>query len=87
MSEHYLEDLLTPGRANGHLLEINEAMVVDQNALKHLDYRYHRQDADNRLVFRYDSTPHIPYLSSFSQHRHRPESIQPAERPEISCAG
>ena len=91
--EHYLEELLTPVRANlrirvrfdsGRLLEINEAMMVDGNVLKHLDYRYHCQDADNRLVFRYDSTPHFPELPAFPHHKHPPGSVHPAERPDIS---
>ena len=91
--EHYLEELLTPVRANlrirvrfenGRLLEINEAMVVDGTILKHLDYRYHCQDADNRLVFRYDSTPHFPDLPTFPHHKHLPESILATERPEVS---
>ncbi len=91
--EHYLEELLTPLRANlrirvrfenGRLLEINEAMVVDGNVLKHLDYRYHCQDAENRLVFRYDSTPHFLDLPTFPHHKHLPESILAAERPEVS---
>jgi hypothetical protein len=91
--EHYLEELLTPVRANlrirvrfenGRLLEINEAMVVDGNVLKHLDYRYHCQNAENQLVFRYDSAPHFPDLPTFPHHKHLPESILAAERPEVS---
>lgn len=90
--EYYLEELLTPVRANlrirvrfenERLLEINEAMVIDGNVLTHLDYRYHCQDADNRLIFRYDSTPHFPDLPTFPHHKHLPESILAAERPEI----
>jgi hypothetical protein len=91
--EHYLEELLTEERANlrirvrfdnGRLLEINEAIVVDGGHLKHLDYRYHCQDADNRLLFRYDSTPHFPDLPTFPHHKHLPESIFPADRPDVS---
>ncbi|MTW22883.1 toxin TumE [Allochromatium palmeri] len=90
----YVEELLTPARANlrirlrfdnGRLLEINEALVVEQGALQHLDYRYHCQDRDNRLVFRYDSTPHFPDLPGFPFHKHLPDDTLPAERPTIAA--
>ncbi len=59
--EHYIEEILTPERvilririrfARRCLLEINEAVVVLENRLLPLDYRYHCQDQQNRLVFR-----------------------------------
>ncbi|WP_353737734.1 MULTISPECIES: toxin TumE [Microcystis] len=53
-----------------HLLEINEAIVITDNYLEFLDYRYHFQDEQNNLVFRYDSTPHFPNLSTFPHHKH-----------------
>ncbi len=67
--ERYEEEILTSQRANlgirwrlaqTHLLEINEAIVITDNQLNFLDYRYHFQDEQNCLVFRYDSTPHFP---------------------------
>ena len=72
--ERYEEEILTPNRANlrirlrfnqTHLLEINEAIIVTDNQLQFLDYRYHFQDGNNQLVFRYDSTPHFPNLPNF----------------------
>ena len=90
----YVEELLTPARANlrirlrfdhGRLLEINEALVVEQDGLQHLDYRYHCQDRDNRLVFRYDSTPHFPDLPGFPFHKHLPDDTLPAARPTIAA--
>ena len=72
--ERYVEEVIAPERVNlrirlrfaqGHLLEINEAAIVDEGSLALLDYRYHCQDSRNRLIFRYDSTPHFPGLSSF----------------------
>ena len=64
--ERYVEEILTPERvnlririrsANGNLLEIHEPVVIADGKLAHLDYRYHCQDEQNRLQFRYDSTP------------------------------
>ncbi len=60
--EHYREEFLSPERANlkirlrfeqKYLLEINEAIIVAENKIKTLDYRYHFQDQHNRLIFRY----------------------------------
>ncbi|MBK1987950.1 hypothetical protein A0J48_010425 [Sphaerospermopsis aphanizomenoides BCCUSP55] len=91
--ERYEEEILTPNRANlrirlrfnqTHLLEINEAIVIANNQLQFLDYRYHFQDANNHLVFRYDSTPHFPNLANFPYHKHLPEDVIAAEKPEIS---
>ena len=90
--ERYVEEILTPERVNlrirlrfdqGHLLEINEAVVVEDNSLVSLDYRYHCQDENNRLIFRYDSTPHFPDLSSFPHHKHLPDTVIPSDKPEI----
>ena len=90
--ERYVEEILTQERVNlrirlrfdqGHLLEINEAVVVEDNSLVSLDYRYHCQDENNRLIFRYDSTPHFPDLSSFPHHKHLPDTVIPSDKPEI----
>lgn len=90
--ERYTEEIVTPQRANlrirlrfekGQLLEINEAVVVVENRLVPLDYRYHFQDQQNRLIFRYDSTPHFPALSSFPHHEHLPEDVVAAGKPDI----
>ena len=93
--EQYTEEILTPERANlririrfeqGHLLEINEAVVVVEDALVPLDYRYHCQDVQNHLIFRYDSTPHFPDLSSFPHHKHIPDDVIASEKPTIEQA-
>jgi hypothetical protein len=85
--------LLRPTRANlrlrvrfenGRLLEINEAVAIDGGALCHLDYRYHCQDENNRLVFRYDSAPHFSDSPTFPHHKHLPDSVVSCRRPQIS---
>jgi Family of unknown function (DUF6516) len=90
--ERYIEEILTPERVNlririrfdqRYLLEINEAVVVVGNRLLPLDYRYHCQDQQNRLVFRYDSTPHFPDLPSFPHHKHLPDNVIACEKPDI----
>lgn len=90
--ERYEEEILTPTRANlrirlrfnqTHLLEINEAIIVVENQLEFLDYRYHFQDEQNELIFRYDSTPHFPNLPNFPHHKHLPDNVIMAEKPAI----
>ena len=92
--ERYVEEVLTPERANlrirlrtkrGHLLEIHEAVIWEKGALMHLDYRYHCQDEQNRLRFRYDSTPHFPDLPRFPHHKHLADgSVISSGRPDIA---
>ena len=90
--EHYEEEILTPNRVNlrirvrfssGHLLELNEAFLVEANKIRHLCYRYHFQDRQNNLVFRYDNTPHFPGLESFPNHKHLRDEVAGAEKPSI----
>ena len=91
--ERYIEEILTPERANlrlrirfnsGRLLEINEAVMVVEHQLTWLDYRYHCQDENNQLLFRYDSTPHFPDLSTFPHHKHLLEEVIASEKPDIT---
>jgi hypothetical protein len=90
--ERYIEEVLTPERASlsirlrfeqGHLLEINEAVVIVDDKLVPLDYRYHCQDEQNRLIFRYDSTPHFPDLTNFPHHKHLPDDVIASDQPDI----
>ena len=83
---------LTSSRANlrvrvrflsGHLLEVNEAIFIEANQIKHLGYRYHFQDQENNLIFRYDNTPHFPDLKSFPHHKHLKEKVEDSNEPII----
>lgn len=91
--ERYVEEILTANRINlrirlrtasGHLLEIHDAVIVVDEALVHLDYRYHCQVEKNRLRFRYDSTPHFPGLPTFPHHKHLPDdNVIACDKPSI----
>ena len=90
--ERYTEEVITPTRANlrirlrftnGSLMEINEALVVQENRLVPLDYRYHFQDKENNLIFRYDNTPHFPHIASFPHHKHLPNKVRASQKPDI----
>jgi hypothetical protein len=91
--ERYSEEILTPERVNlririrferGELLEINEAVIIVNDRLTHLGYRYHFQDRRNCLIFRYDNTPHFPDLLTFPHHKHCPGEVVASEQPHIS---
>ncbi|WP_089727995.1 toxin TumE [Candidatus Thiosymbion oneisti] len=90
--ERYEEEIITPLRANlririrftsGRLLEVNEAVCIEEGRLRHLDYRYHCQDVSAKLLFRYDSTPHFPALTQFPHHKHLLNKVIGVEKPDI----
>ena len=91
-TENYIEEVLAADRANlrirlrfesGCLLEINEAVIVESGLLKTLGYRYHFQNADSELMFRYDNTPHFPSLPSFPHHKHLRDAIIASSKPDL----
>lgn len=91
-TESYVEEILTAERANlrirlrfenGSLMEINEALVIENGAIKTLGYRYHLQDSGNELLFRYDNTPHFPSLPSFPHHKHLRYSVIATSKPDL----
>lgn len=48
-----------------------------------LGYRYHCQDDANRLLFRYDDTPHFPDLDTFPHHKHIGQIVISHEKPRL----
>ncbi|MBS9395014.1 MAG: hypothetical protein HEQ29_18430 [Dolichospermum sp. LBC05a] len=91
--EEYSAVILTTERANlririrfaiRYLLAVSEAFVVVDNQIKYIDYRYHFQDEQNSLIFRYDSTPDFPNLSSFPHHKHLFDNVIACEKPHIA---
>ena len=90
-AELYEEEILAPDRVNlrirlrfynGYLLELNES-VIFEGEVRRLGYRYHFQDRQNNLVFRYHNTPHFPELKTFPYHKHLPNEVIPAQRPSV----
>ena len=91
--EKYEEEILAAARANlrlrirfqsGAMLEVNEAIALEDGVLEHLGYRYHFQDDLNQFVFRYDNTPHFPDLLTFPDHKHTKDRVQESNRPPLS---
>ncbi len=90
--ERYEEEIVAANRVNlrirvrfpsGHLLELNESVIGEAGHLTHLGYRYHFQDGQNNLVFRYDNTPHFPGLENFPHHKHIPDKVDDTKQPSI----
>ena len=67
-----------------YLLSVSEAIVVQGQQMTFLDYRYHFQDSQNNLIFRYDSTPHFPDLPTFPHHKHLPDNVVAYEKPNLT---
>jgi hypothetical protein len=89
--ELYEEQFLTTDRVNlrirvrfynGFLLQLNES-VIFHDKIEHLGYRYHFQDKENELIFRYDNTPHFPDLPNFPNHKHQKTGVEPSGPPSI----
>jgi hypothetical protein len=90
--EQFSGIILTPKRANlklrirfnsRYLLAVSEALIIIDKQISQIDYRYHFQNEENKLVFRYDSTPHFPDIFTFPHHKHLPESVVAADKPDI----
>jgi len=94
--ELYEEEILAQERVNlpirvrfagGHLLELNEAVVLagePKQGLTTLGYRYHFQDKLRNVVFRYDNTPHFPAIKTFPDHKHAGDGVVASRQPTIS---
>lgn len=54
---------------DGARLHFREYLDVTEGMVEKLAYSYHFEDAENRLVFRYDNARHKPDLG-FSEHKH-----------------
>ena len=47
-------------------------------------YKFHYQDKNGNLIFRYDNSPHYPHLSTFPAHKHIGNTIIEAEPPDLN---
>ena len=66
-----------------YLLSISEALIAVDDQAMAIDYRYHFQNEQNNLIFRYDNTPHLPDLPSFPHQKHLPDRVISCEQPNI----
>ena len=52
------------------ILEIVEVIKVTDQQLSVTKYKYHFQNADDCLIFRYDNAPHHKEIDTFPHHKH-----------------
>ncbi|NKQ34348.1 MAG: hypothetical protein HF973_01895 [Chloroflexi bacterium] len=66
------------------LVDFGEVLVVRNKQVIKLRYAYHYQDADGKMIFRYDNAPHHPEISTHPHHKHAGSTIGPAQPPDLS---
>jgi hypothetical protein len=49
-----------------------------------VNYKYHYQDANRNLIFRYDSAPHHPHLAMYPAHKHVGDTVVEADPPDLN---
>lgn len=67
---------------NGSALHFTEFLDASESELEKISYRYHYQDRDNELIFRYDNAAHKPALP-FQEHLHIEGRIVEAAAPPL----
>jgi len=68
---------------NGSVLYASETLEAKGLSFVKTEYRYHFQDAENVLIFRYDNTPHHPEIPTHPHHKHTSKGLEPASPPNL----
>ena len=66
---------------DGSTLDFREFVDISQTEPR-IMYAYHYQDANHRLIFRYDNAAHRPALSQ-PAHKHTPSGIELVSSPTL----
>ncbi|MBS1252507.1 MAG: hypothetical protein MAG451_01547 [Anaerolineales bacterium] len=66
------------------LIVTEEIEQVGQRGVRRLTYKFHYQEEDGTLIFRYDNVPHYPHLSTFPSHKHVGDSVIEAQPRDLS---
>ena len=70
---------------DGSRLSIVEQLEpVGKRDYNRINYKYHYQDANGNLIFRYDNAPHYPHLAAFPAHKHIGDIVVEAEAPDLN---
>ena len=62
--------------------ELHVFEYIDSSMHK-IDYSYHWQDKEKRLITRWDNAPHHSEIETFPHHVHKGEDIKPSEEPTL----
>ena len=62
--------------------ELHVFEYIDSRMHK-IDYSYHWQDKEKRLITRWDNARHHPTIETFPHHVHKGKDIEPSEEPTL----
>lgn len=62
--------------------ELHVFEYVNANIQK-IDYSYHWQDKNQKLIKRWDNAPHHHQIETFPHHLHQGEEIKPSKEPNF----
>jgi len=67
------------------LRDVTELHVFEyiDSGMRKIDYSYHWQDKDKRLIKRWDNAPHHREIETFPHHIHDGEEIKPSTEPNF----
>jgi uncharacterized protein DUF6516 len=57
---------------------------IRQRDFERTVYRFHYQQPNGTLIFRYDNSPHYPQLATFPAHKHVGDVVIAAEPPDLA---
>ena len=64
---------------------VRETLVAtDYREFTRLRHVYHYQDTNDKLIFRYDNSPHYPDLPTFPSHKHIGDKVIAADPPDLT---
>jgi hypothetical protein len=78
----------TVGMVDGSTLHFLELIVIPGAEIVRPKYRFQFMDRSEKIIFRYDNTPHHPEVETHPHHKHttreeRPRPSKEMELPEI----
>jgi hypothetical protein len=70
---------------DGSRLSIVEQLEpIGKRDYHRVNFKYHYQDANRNLIFRYDSAPHHRHLATFPAHKHVGNTVVEADPPDLN---
>ncbi|RLC19543.1 MAG: hypothetical protein DRI57_06940 [Deltaproteobacteria bacterium] len=67
-----------------HLSIFERIKQVGKRDIIRIRYKFHYQDVDGNLIFRYDNAPHHPHLATFPDYKHIRNDIIETESPDLN---
>ena len=67
-----------------HLSVVEQLEPVGKRDFNRVAYKFHYQDQDGVLIFRYDNAPHYPHLATFPDHKHVGDTVVETEPPDLN---